>query len=141
MKKRTWISTLALGVILGTTLALPATASAHEFGNERPAKVFKIAGRHGDLDRGHWERRKVTSHHNSKHRSKHNKRDYRDQHRHGHNRRDYRPVKRHRGYGHKRGHHKQRHDRRGYRPVRQHRDHHRHREDGVRVHIDYDFRL
>ncbi|WP_303901226.1 hypothetical protein [Thiohalomonas denitrificans] len=149
MNNKTWISALAIGVVLSTSLVLPATASAREMGKETSAKVVKIAGRHGDMDRGQVERRKVDSRwaplrHTSKHRSKHNKRDndYRSHHRkHRQEGRDHRQVKQHRGYGHTKGHHKHRYERRDYRPVKQHRDYRHRRDDGVRVHIDYDFRL
>ena len=124
MNMKTLISSLALTTLLGTAIALPATASAHEVVKEKRVTVIKKTERqdvrrHGDVDRWYVERhREVT--------------------------RSWEPsrysYRNERGYGHKYGHRNERHDYRDYRPVEHHRDYDRH-NDGVRVRIDYDFWL
>ncbi|MCW9089574.1 MAG: hypothetical protein OQK54_08605 [Gammaproteobacteria bacterium] len=124
MKKRNLITTLALTAVMGTAMALPATASAHEVIKEKRVKVIKTSDRHhGDVDRWYVERhREVTRWAPPRHGHKHRK------HR-GHDR------------GHHYGHRKQRHEYREYRRV-EHEPVYRQRDrDGMRVRIDYDFWL
>jgi Ni/Co efflux regulator RcnB len=127
MNKKTLISALALSAVMGTAVALPTTASAHEIVKEKRVTVIKKTQRHdehrrGDVDRWYIERhREVISRWEPP--------------RYGH-----RYHRKDRGHGHKYGHRERRIERHDYRPVQQYRVVPRH-NDGVRVRIDYDFWL
>jgi len=125
MNKKTLISALTLSAVIGTGMALPATASAHEVIKEKRVKVIKTTERRGHVDRRYVERHREVVSRWAPPRYGH--------HKHHHNR----------GHGHKFGHRKHRYEHREYReyrPVERHRDYRRH-DDGVRVRIDYDFWL
>ena len=144
MSKKTLISAFAISAVMGA-IALPSNVSAHEvMVKEERVKVIKTTRRHGDADHSYLERhRKGNSRWN--YRRDHKKRGYGHKHgqrKHRYERRRYRTVKQHRGFGHNHKNNHRRHhyeERRDHRPVKQYRDYRR--DDGIRVHIDYDFRL
>lgn len=136
MNKKRLFSALALSALLGTALAMPASASAHEGTVKKSVTVFKSGEHHSDRHRGKNERYQPVSrgwsapNHGHSHKYNHHKS---------------------RGKGHKYGHRKhryERYERHGHRSHRRHRDHYpvrqpryERRDSGVRVHIGYDLVL
>lgn len=116
MKKIT-ATVLTIASLMGAALALPATASAHGLMTERTVKIIKT----DRYDGGHQRSRE--HHHKG--------------HAHGH-RPHHKKHRQQRWYGHVHQKREYRHIEPAPRPVERHRDR---RDDGVRVHIDYDFRL
>lgn len=119
MKKITAVSALTLATLIGAALAVPATASAHGIVTERTVKVFETDRHHGGHKR-HWKHhRRAGRHHGHRHHGRH----HRDRREYVYVEREYRRAER------------------APRPVERHRDYRTHRDDGIKVHIDYDFRL
>lgn len=127
MKMKTLISALSLMTVLGATLALPTTASAHEVVREKRVVVVKPGDRH--VDRWYVERHREA-------------------------RNEWKPSKGHKFKKYNKHDHypKVRHERRVIREVRPVVEHrrviretrpveHRSYDDGLRIHIGYDIKL
>lgn len=144
-KNNRWIFALPVLALIGSGMVLPATASAHEVLKEVRERVVRTTNHHGETKiRRHEVKR---SHRADKHdRRRHQ--EHHDRPRFGHTQH---PRHDHgRKYGHRHRHDRAEHRRYGYRPHRHERHIHRpvtqqrdrrHRNDGVRVRIDYDFWL
>ncbi|HEY9147537.1 MAG TPA: hypothetical protein VIQ22_00895 [Gammaproteobacteria bacterium] len=132
MNKKRLFSALALSALLGTALAMPASASAHEGVVKKTVTVVHGGEYRGDRHRGKVERYQPVSRGWSTQNHGHSHPKYRGKgHKYGHRKHRY---ERHEHYG--------RHEHRGHRdhyPVRQPR--HERRDSGVRVHIGYDLVL
>jgi hypothetical protein len=126
MNTKTLLSVLTLTTVLGASLALPTTVSAHEVVREKRVEVIRdITHRdHHRGDAGRWyaqRHREATGHWAPpRHRRKHCK------HRNKHGHRHHRPHARY----------ERRYEQRIPRPVVRHRDHHD--RDALRIRIGYD---
>ncbi|MGM0594270.1 MAG: hypothetical protein ACQETD_07015 [Pseudomonadota bacterium] len=131
MKALTHLPALALAALFSTALALPATAAAHGTVSERHITVYKTESRH---HKHHGKRRHGESAHQRRSTSRW------APPRRGHGPRHH-SRQRHQSPPHtKRGPHHG--DYRGHQPQKQRPIYRsRHRDDGIRVRIDYDFRL
>ena len=131
MKMKKMITALAVSVALGGTLALPTTASAHEGGHEKRVKVIKtIEHRDRDNARHHHRHQHDDRWYLKRHREA---RGYwappRHGHKHHHRKHAHKHHKKHHGHERRHSHYRVEHD----------RPRHRHYDDGLRVHIGYDF--
>lgn len=126
MKKKSMISALTLAAFMGAVLTLPATASAHGVEKKRVKIIETTEYRGGDDHHRHGKR-----HHRVDH----------DRHGRGHHRRHaHRKHHGHRGHEHRHVRREHRHEYYEPRQVRREPER-RHRDDGIRVRIDYDFWL
>lgn len=153
MNKKTWISTLAIATVLGASLTLPATASAHDGYERGHAKTNQGYERRKHDGYKHQRRNHGNRHHagnrydnhrrwappRNEHRSHKWKRKH--GHRHGHGHKHHRHDKK---WGHVYGKRKHRHEHRlplPPMPVKRSRGHGHRGDDGVSVHIEYGFTL
>jgi len=125
MNNKTLISALTLTTVMGATLALPTTASAHEVVHEKRVVILQPSVRHEHERRAQPERWYLERHREAssawappRHRYPHEEK-----------------------HAHRHDHRQERVEYREYRPVAQPRDYRSHDHDALRIRIGYDILL
>lgn len=137
MNKKTLFTSLALATVLGASMTLPTTASAHEVVRETTVKVIRDVDhhdryrRHDNVDRWYVERHREAKSRWAPH-------DYHDKHHKKHWKKHWKKHSKKHRHDHDRYERRVKREYREYRPVEQQRVYRRHDNDSLRISIGYD---